>query len=194
MASKIQVRPVYCLLDIAYCQIPQECHDTLQLAVTAIGAADDKCRLEKEERMADMGKSLAMKIDVDFEWTIDRLADRIKVTLFDSGYFYGRKQRYKMFLSSNWCCNVNDVIVYLRICTGESDIGLQWPFERYVTMSISNRGISHVDRIITDRCTISKPSGSSQTSGAFTYSHAGICSSGLMKDCCVTVKCIIYDE
>lgn len=182
---------------IGVCQmtrpISQECHDSLKLAVAAIWFDDDQCPSERE-MIVDVGKCLAMKNDlVDFDWTIDRLDERARDAIIDSGYFYVCQGRYKMFLSCKWCCNNHtEVNVYLRICKGDGD--LQWPFDRFVTMSLCNKGTPQVSRTITDRCKIARPYSSSQSSLAFTFRYTGLSNAGLLKDSCVTVQCIIHDE
>lgn len=166
--------------------------DTLQLAITAIGAGRNECRLLIDERMADVENCLPIKINTDFLWQIDQLVERKNGAEIFGEYF---NVRYKMRLLCDWRHNgSNDVCIFLCIYVGESDEDMQWPFERYVTMMITNPQSPNAHRAITNECSIDKPTNNDcQYSDHFTFLYSDLSNAGLLLGNNMIVNCAIDD-
>lgn len=171
----------------------EEWRDALQLSGVSIGTNIDAYRLEIAARIADVEKCLAMKVDADFVWTIDRLGNS---DYFESEYFHGLSQRRLMRLLCDWRCDGGDyVLIYLRFHCGKKDTDLQWPFDRRVTITITNKESPTAYRAVTDRCLIVKPPHKSYLdSDAFTFTYIDLSNAGLLLGNRVTVQCTIHDE
>lgn len=174
----------------------QEGCDALHVAVAAFGVGIDKYRLDVDGRIDDVERCLARKIDGDFVWTIDRLAERTNDSLIDSAYFRQCAERYKMRLSCDWRCFGDDgVWISLYIHAGDSDEYLRWPFDRHVTISISNDHRPNVHRSITKRCRIDKPPNDNyRISDAFTFCHSDLSAAGLLLGDRMIVECVVHGE
>lgn len=151
------------------------------------------------EKIADIKKCLEVMIDADFVWAIDKLSERPNATSIDSEYFKVREEQYKMRLSCGWRQNYGkDVHVYLNIYPDENDADLPWPFERRVTMTITNRHSPNVHRTVTKQCRIARPPYNLfykyQWSAAFTFLHCDLAHAGLLKNDNMIVNCFIDNQ
>lgn len=172
----------------------KEWRESLNLAVAAIGAGREEYRLLIDKRMAKVEKCLPMKIDADFIWKIDRLAERVAGTPVDSEYFNIRAERYKMRLCCEWRYNKStEVGIYLRIYSDKNDEGLQWPFQRRVTIMINNHQCQHVYRAITNQCRIEKPPNNEyRSSDSFTFQHSDLTNAGVLLGNNMIVNCSVH--
>lgn len=161
----------------------------------AIDPNGDTYRSQIDARLAGMEMCLKKKIDfADFVWAIDKLTQRANDTLIESDYFIGSTERYKMRLSCDWRGNSGkEVRLYLRIYFGENDAFLRWPFERRVTIIITNKDSPHVHRGITNLCRIGKPTSNYRSSDPFTFMHSELFNAGLLLGNCMAVQCTIHE-
>lgn len=164
--------------------------------MTNIGVCRDEHILAIDERISEMEKCLPIKIDVDFIWKIDRLAERKNYIGIWSEYFNVRNERYKMRLSCGWRWNNGEnVIIYLDIHPGQCDGVLQWPFERRVTITITNRHIPNMHKTITKQCRIARPPNSSyRNSDPFIFSYLDLSNTKLMLGNKMVVNCVIDNQ
>lgn len=171
--------------------------DALQLAMTAIGTERNEYRLEVDGKIENVEKCLARKIDCkDFIWTIDRLTERKNGTWIDSEYFNIRTERYKMRLGCYWRYGGGDAVwIQLLVYADEDDANLRWPFERRVTIPMSNNASPNVRRDITNQCQMEKPPITDyRWSDLFTFSHRDLSNAGLLLGNRINVKCIVDNE
>lgn len=171
----------------------EELRDALQLVVVDIGAGGDKYKIAIDERISNKDKCLPLKIDADFIWKIDKLAERKNDTYIFSDYFNIRDERYKMRLYCQWRFGAGkDVKICLLIYADETDADLRWPFERGVTVSITNQDMPQVRKAVTNQCRIVKPSNNCyQQSSAFKFSYIDLSNEGLLLGNNMIVNCAI---
>lgn len=171
----------------------EEWRDLVKLAVATIGAEIEEYRLVIDERLAEIEKSLLMKIDTDFIWKIDELAERAYGNVIYSDYFHVHEERYKMRLYCDWLCNYgNDVRIYFSIYASENDEDLPWPFERNITVTITNQESPKVHKTVTIQCRISRPQYNyHRYSEPFIFLHSDLSNAGLLLGNNMIVKCII---
>lgn len=163
-----------------------------------VTADNDKYQMAIDARIAAMEKRCwSVKIDdVQYRWEIDRLTENTNCTSMCSENFSVGAERYKMRLACGWRFNEGrDVNVFLYIYAGERDDELQWPSERRITMTITNRERPRDHRTITNRCRIEKPANNDyRYSGPFVFGYSDLSDAGLLLGDCMIVKCAIDGE
>lgn len=194
LISLRQVRLILCEKQcILMYAIFEELRDELQLAVTNFGSGRDEYQLAINKGMATFEGYFPLKIEADHVWIIDKLREKTNSTWIWSEYFHVRQERYKMRLWCYWRSNDGkDVNVYLYIYSGEIDAHLQWPFERRVTITVTNQLNPKVHRAITKQCRIEKqPNNEYYSSHPFTFSYSDLYNAGLLLCNYMIVNCVI---
>lgn len=167
----------------------EESHDALQLAVEA----DGRYRLEVDARIAAVERRLARKIDADFAWTIDGVVElRETVGYVESDCFHGGTERYKMQLNCDWCY-MGELWIYLRIY-GDDD--LPWPFDRSVTITITDE-VDPLERLQAHKmCQVQKPINNNTYlwSAPFEFHYRELGHDRLLLGNRLIVQCVVHDE
>lgn len=177
----------------------KECYDGQQLEVTTICAGSNEHGLLIDETTTNIEKCLPKRIDADFVWALEKLAERAFSTSVNSVYFNLREEQYKLRLNCGWRQNYGkDVNVYLCIYPQESNTDLQWPFDRHVTITITNPQSPNVVRAVTKQCRIAKPPFNLfykyQWSDPFTFSYNDLAHAGLLLNNNMIVNGFIDDQ
>lgn len=172
----------------------QEWQKALQQAATATGTDRDKYQLRIDTRIGAMEKCLPLKIDANFVWTIDQLAERANDTSICNGNFYVNS--YYLNLRCEWRCNEGKE---MRIFLGAyfvSETTLKWPFERHVTITITNKQCPRAYRAITNPCRIPIPTKvfTYEYSDPFIFIHSDLSNVGLLLSNHLTVSCTVDKE
>lgn len=139
---------------------------------------------------------LPLQIDADFVWRIYELDNDQGSRCIESEYFNFRAERYKMRLYCEWRLSI-DVGINLRIYPGESDADLQWPFQRRVTVTITNQQCPGVRRAVTNPYRIEKPGNDNctfESSDQFTFVYKDLLHAGLLLGNCLIVNCAIDNK
>lgn len=173
----------------------EEGRQALQLAVAAINSDGRRYRLEFDTGLAGVEKCLIRKIDADFVWIVDLMAKKDNNNHLHSECFNVRGERYKMRLSYQEIFYCEYGLSYLCIIVCENDATLRWPFEKRVTISISNRNSPNVYRSITNYCRVGQPNDKDyRGNDTFIFDHSDLTNAGLMQGNHIIVDCIFHDE
>lgn len=174
----------------------KEWREALRLAIANIGAGRGEYRLMDDGEIAGVGKCLPVKINADFIWKIDRIAERSNDATIYSEHFNIREGRYKMRLRCDWRFdNDREVRLYLCIYHGKNDRRLEWPYDKHVTVTITNPQSPHMHRAVTNQCVIVKPSIYHEyLSIPFTFDYTDLSDAGLLLGDHMVVNYAVNDQ
>lgn len=148
-----------------------------------------------DSRIAALAKCVPIKIDANFVWAIDQLAERTNGMSIGSGSFAIHKEPYKMGLRCEWrCTEGKEVRIYLGNYFANNTT-VKWPFERRVTITITNEQCPRAYRAITNNCRISKGPKYDEYrySDPFIFLYSDLSDVGLLLNNHLIVSCTIDD-